>query len=138
MKEESKIVAISGYFDPIHVGHLEYIKIARSLGNFLVVILNNDHQCSLKKGKSFMSEGDRVKIMKSIRGVDEVVLSVDQDRTVCRTLEIINPDIFANGGDRHNEEIPEAAVCRKYNIDLVDGLGNKTRSSSDLTGLKEK
>jgi|TARA_R110002020_G_scaffold72542_4_gene186636 cytidyltransferase-like protein len=136
--KKNGIVAISGYFDPLHVGHLEYIKISRSLGDFLVVIVNNDHQCSLKKGKAFMKEDDRVEIIKSIKGVDEVVLSVDKDRTVCRTLEIINPDIFANGGDRSNIEIPESEVCRKYNIKLVDGLGNKIRSSSDLTGLKEK
>ena len=133
-----KIVATSGYFDPLHIGHLEYIKISRSLGDFLVVIVNNDHQCSLKKGKPFMKELDRVEIIKSLKGVDEVVLSVDQDRTVCRTLEIIKPDIFANGGDRNNEEIPESKVCRKYNITLIYGLGNKIRSSSDLTGLKEK
>tara|TARA_R110000824_G_scaffold396533_1_gene598069 strand:+ start:2036 stop:2449 length:414 start_codon:yes stop_codon:yes gene_type:complete len=136
--KKSGIVAISGYFDPLHIGHLEYIKISRSLGDFLVVIVNNDHQCSLKKGKPFMKELDRVEIIKSLKGVDEVVLSVDQDRTVCRTLEIIKPDIFANGGDRNNEEIPESKVCRKYNITLIDGLGNKIRSSSDLTGLKEK
>mgnify|MGYP003626983348 FL=1 len=102
--KKSGIVAISGYFDPLHIGHLEYIKISRSLGDFLVVIVNNDHQCSLKKGKPFMKELDRVEIIKSLKGVDEVVLSVDQDRTVCRTLEIIKPDIFANGGDRNNEE----------------------------------
>ena len=136
--KKNGIVAISGYFDPLHVGHLEYIKISRSLGGFLIVIVNNDHQCSLKKGRSFMKELDRVEIIKSLKGVDEVVLSVDQDRTVCRTLELIKPDIFANGGDRNNEEIPESKVCRKYNIVLIDGLGNKIRSSSDLTGLKEK
>lgn len=131
-------VAVSGYFDPIHVGHLEYFKYAKELGTHLVVIVNNDHQCSLKKGKSFMAEKDRVKIVEAIKGVDEVVLSVDEDRTVCKTLEMVNPDIFANGGDRHNKEIPESKVCRKCNIKLVDGLGNKIRSSSDLTGLKEK
>lgn len=131
-------VVVSGYFDPIHVGHLEYFKYAKELGDYLIVIVNNDHQCSLKKGKSFMAQEDRVKIVESIKGVDEVVLSVDRDRTVCRTLEIIKPDIFANGGDRHNKEIPESKVCQKYNIKLIDGLGSKIRSSSDLTGLKEK
>ena len=138
MKELNKIVTVSGYFDPLHVGHLEYFEYAKKLGNYLVVIVNNDHQCQLKKGKSFMPENDRVKIVKAIKGVDEVVLSLDDDRTVCETLAFIRPDIFANGGDRHNQEIPEAKVCRKYNIELVDGLGNKIRSSSDLTGLKEK
>lgn len=131
-------VAVSGYFDPIHVGHLEYFKYAKKLGDYLVVIVNNDHQCSLKKGKAFMAEEDRMAIVGAIKGVDEVVLSIDDDRTVCKTLEMINPDIFANGGDRSNKEIPESKVCREYNIKLVDGLGSKIRSSSDLTGLKEK
>jgi len=131
-------VAVSGYFDPIHVGHLEYFKYAKELGDYLIVIVNNDYQCSLKKGKAFMPEQDRLRIASSIKGVDEVVLSIDQDRTVCKTLEMINPDIFANGGDRSNVEIPESKVCKEYNIKLVDGLGSKIRSSSDLTGLKEK
>jgi len=131
-------VAVSGYFDPIHVSHLEYFKYAKELGDYLIVIVNNDYQCSLKKGKAFMPEQDRLRIASSIKGVDEVVLSIDQDRTVCKTLEMINPDIFANGGDRSNKEIPESKVCREYNIKLVDGLGSKIRSSSDLTGLKEK
>ena len=85
-----------------------------------------------------MPEEDRLKIVESIKGVDEAVLSIDNDRTVCKTLEMINPDIFANGGDRSNKEIPEAKVCTKQNIKLIDGLGAKIRSSSDLTGLKEK
>jgi len=131
-------VAVSGYFDPIHVGHLEYFKYAKELGDYLIVIVNNDYQCSLKKGKAFMPEQDRLRIASSIKGVDEVVLSIDQDRTVCKTLEMINPDIFANGGDRNNVEIPESKVCKEYDIKLVDGLGSKIRSSSDLTGLKEK
>jgi cytidyltransferase-like protein len=131
-------VAVSGYFDPIHVGHLEYFKCAKDLGTYLIVIVNNDHQCSLKKGKSFMPENDRVKIVEAIKDVDEVILSIDEDRTVSKTLEIVNPDIFANGGDRHNKEIPEAEVCRRYNIKLADGLGEKIRSSSSLTGLKEE
>ena len=85
-----------------------------------------------------MDENDRVKIVNSIKGVDEAVLSIDKDRTVCKTLEFIRPDIFANGGDSQNKEIPEAKICRKYDIELIDGLGDKIRSSSDLTGLKEK
>ena len=135
---ENKVVTVSGYFDPIHIGHLEYFKYAKKLGNYLVVIVNNDQQCFLKKGKSFMPENDRVEIVKAIKGVDEVVLSIDTDKTVCQTLAVINPDVFANGGDRHNQEIPEAKVCRKFNIELVDGLGNKIRSSSNMTGLIKK
>ena len=133
-----KKVAISGYFDPIHVGHLEYIEMSKKLGDYLIVIVNNNKQCVLKKGKPFMDEMDRMKIVKAIKWVDEVFLSVDQDGTVCKSLKKIKPDIFTNGGDRHNTECPEAVVCRKYEIELLDGMGDKIRSSSDLTGLKSK
>jgi cytidyltransferase-like protein len=132
-----KTVAISGYFDPIHVGHLEYIIEAKKLGDKLIVIVNNNHQCVLKKGKPFMDENDRVTIVSSIKYVDEVFLSIDKDKTVCKSLEKIKPTIFANGGDRKNYEIPESVICNKYNIEIIDGLGEKIRSSSDLTGLKE-
>lgn len=132
-----RTVAISGYFDPIHVGHLEYIIEAKKLGDKLIVIVNNNHQCVLKKGKPFMDENDRVTIVSSIKYVDEVFLSIDKDKTVCKSLEKIKPTIFANGGDRKNYEIPESAICKKYNIQIIDGLGEKIRSSSDLTGLKE-
>lgn len=132
-----KVVAISGYFDPIHVGHLEYINKAKKLGDKLVVIVNNNYQCELKKGKPFMDEKDRVTIVSNLKNVDEVFLSIDKDKTVCASLEKIKPDIFANGGDRKNYEIPESVICKKYDIKIIDGLGDKIRSSSDLTGLKE-
>ncbi len=133
-----KRVAVSGYFDPIHIGHLEYLKLARELGDKLVVIVNNNDQCILKKGKPFMDELDRVEIVKSLKMVDEVFLSIDKDKTVCASLEEIKPDVFANGGDRITGEVPESSICKKYNIKMIDGLGNKIRSSSDLTGLKQK
>lgn len=132
-----KVVAISGYFDPIHVGHLEYINMAKKLGDKLVVIVNNNYQCELKKGKPFMDEKDRLNIVSNLKNVDEVFLSIDEDKTVCASLEKIKPDIFANGGDRKNYEIPESVICKKYDIKIIDGLGDKIRSSSDLTGLKE-
>ena len=138
MSDKNKIrVAVSGYFDPIHVGHLEYLRMAKELGDSLVVIVNNNYQCKLKKGKYFMDENDRVEIVKALRFVDEVFLSVDKDRTVCKSLEEIKPDIFANGGDRATSEVPETPVCKKFNIKMVDGLGDKIRSSSSLTGLSE-
>jgi len=130
-----KVVAVSGYFDPIHVGHLEYLKMAKSLGDKLVVIINSDYQASLKKGKSFMPEQDRLEIVQALRCVDEVFLSIDKDKSVCKSLEHLKPDIFANGGDRSLEEIPETAVMKKYNIEMVDGLGEKIRSSSEITGI---
>ena len=138
MSDKNKIrVAVSGYFDPIHVGHLEYLRMAKELGDSLVVIVNSNYQCKLKKGKHFMDENDRVEIVKALRFVDEVFLSVDKDRTVCKSLEEIKPDIFANGGDRATSEVPETPVCKKFNIKMVDGLGDKIRSSSSLTGLNE-
>ena len=133
-----KKIAVSGYFDPIHVGHLEYLKLAKKLGDKLIVIVNNNYQCVLKKGKPFMDEYDRVEIVKCLKMVDEVFLSVDKDKTVCESLEAIKPDIFANGGDRSTGEVPESIICKKYNIKMIDGLGEKIRSSSDLTGLKQK
>jgi cytidyltransferase-like protein len=131
-----KKVAISGYFDPIHIGHLEYIKLARELGDYLIVIVNNDKQAYLKKGKSFMCEDDRLQIVSQIKGVDKAVMSIDEDKTVCKTLDFIKPDIFANGGDRSNSEIPEFKICKENGTQVMDGLGNKIRSSSDLTGIK--
>ena len=85
-----------------------------------------------------MDEADRVKIVEALKIVDEVFLSIDEDKSVCASLDAIKPDIFANGGDRSTGEVPESVVCKKYNIKMVDGLGDKIRSSSDLTGLKEK
>ena len=130
----SKIVCISGYFDPVHVGHIEYMKQAKALGDYLVVIVNNDHQASLKKGKAFMPGVERVKVIEAMRMVDKVVLSVDTDRTVRETLRTIEPrpHIFANGGDQTNQSIPETEVCDELGIDLVDGLGDKIQSSSWL------
>ena len=137
MSKKLTSVAVSGYFDPIHVGHLEYLRLSKKLGDKLVVIVNNNHQCILKKGKPFMDEMDRLKIVKSLEMVDEVFLSIDTDKSVCASLEAIKPDIFANGGDRSTGEVPESKICKKYNIQMTDGLGDKIRSSSDLTGLTQ-
>jgi len=135
---KEKIIVASGYFDPIHVGHLVYLKLAKGLGGKLIVILNNDEQCILKKGKPFMKQEERAEILKAIKYVDEVFISVDKDKSVCESLKAIKPNIFANGGDRHQKEIPEAKVCRELGIEMIDGLGEKIQSSSNLTNLKEK
>jgi cytidyltransferase-like protein len=135
MSKKLTSVAVSGYFDPIHVGHLEFLELAKKLGDNLIVIINNNLQAELKKGSTFMDEKDRMEIVAALRCVDEVFLSIDTDKSVCKSLERIKPDIFANGGDRLLNEIPETAVMKKYNIKMVDGLGLKIRSSSDLTGL---
>ena len=128
------IVCVSGYFDPIHVGHLEYFRQAKELGTSLVVIVNNDEQARQKKGKAFMKDLERVEIVKSLTMVDRVILSMDSDRTVCQTLASMDPkpDIFCNGGDQFNDIIPEREICEKHGIQLVDGLGLKIQSSSSL------
>ena len=132
-----KVVATSGYFDPLHVGHLECLEMASELGDKLIVIVNSDLQSKLKKGESFMKEEDRMKIVSALKCVDEVFLSIDKDKSQCESLRHINPDIFAKGGDRTSREIPESKVCKELGINIVDGLGEKIRSSSDFTGLKE-
>lgn len=125
-------VAISGYFDPLHKGHINYINLARKFGDKLIVIVNNNNQSILKKGKYFMSDDERITLLKNIVGVDEVILSIDTDRSVCKTLELIKPDIFANGGDV-KEHCAEEETCKKLGIKLVYGLGDKIQSSSWLT-----
>lgn len=127
----------SGYFDPIHVGHIEYLEMAAKLGDKLIVIVNNDNQAVLKKGTPFMTEGDRLKIVSSLKCVDEVFLSIDEDPTVCRSLQAVSPDIFAKGGDRFVDEIPEATICKEIGAEIVDGLGMKIRSSSDYYNKEE-
>ena len=132
MNVEFTTVAASGYFDPIHVGHIEYLEKSKALGDKLIVIVNNDNQTCMKKGKPFMSAEDRLKIVKSLKCVDDAFISIDTDSSVCKSLKACNPDIFANGGDRKEEEIPEAKICNELNIEMRDGLGEKIRSSSDL------
>lgn len=135
-----KRVCVSGYFDPVHIGHLEYFRLAKLIAGQdgkLIVIVNNDHQAKLKKGKPFMSEDERVTIIEAFRMVDEVYLSIDKDRTVCETIASIQPQIthFVNGGDQTNDCIPEKKICDELEISLLDGLGDKIQSSSALTGL---
>lgn len=132
MVKREVIVAASGYFDPIHVGHIEYLKLAKKLGTKLVVIVNNDKQTILKKGSEFMPFKERLEIVKSLACVDDVFPSIDKDSTVCRSLEALKPNIFAKGGDRFAKEIPEKNVCDKLGIKIVDGLGNKIQASSNL------
>jgi rfaE bifunctional protein nucleotidyltransferase chain/domain len=132
------VVAASGYFDPIHVGHIEYLMLAKKLGDKLIVIVDNDHQACLKKGKPFMPEKERLEIVKNLRCVDEVFLSIDQDGTVCKSLEKIRPDIFAKGGDRNVGNIPEKAICDAMGTKIIDGLGAKIQSSSSLIANAKK
>ena len=129
------LVAVSGYFNPLHIGHIEYLRAARLLGTKLVVIVNNDTQVKLKGSKLFMDEKERTEIVAELKPVDEVILAIDKDRSVCKTLEFLKPDIFANGGDRTNDNIPEVATCKKLGIKMVFGVGGgKVQSSSWLLG----
>ena len=130
---------MSGYFNPIHKGHIEYFQMAKNLADELFVIVNSDYQRALKGSKSFQDENERLIIVSNIKAVDEVFLSIDQDRTVCNTIKKISEDFgsefelyFANGGDQNNNTIPEKNICDKLGIRLIDGLGDKIQSSSWL------
>lgn len=129
-----KVVAVSGYFDPLHIGHVRYLQAAKRLGDKLVVILNNDGQARLKKGAPFMLERERREILQALRCVDDVILSIDTDRTVRETLKIVRPDIFAKGGDSTGENTPEQDVCDEIGCIVFFGVGGeKIQSSSWLT-----
>ena len=127
-----KVIVTSGYFDPLHVGHVELFKLAKELGDKLIVVLNSDKQLYMKRGKDpFMNQNERMEVIGAIKYVDEVFISIDEDTTQCATLRHLKPDIFAKGGDRFAFEIPETSVCNELGIELIDGLGAKRASSSD-------
>ncbi len=139
LMQKPKAIIVSGYFNPIHKGHLEYFNQAKALADVLIVIVNNDQQRALKGSKEFQLEEERLFIVNHIKGVNEVILSIDKDRTVCATLEKIAIDYsdkyslaFANGGDQNNDTIPERPICESLGITLLDGLGDKIQSSSWL------
>jgi cytidyltransferase-like protein len=134
-----KAIIVSGYFNPIHKGHLEYFLNAKAKGDALFVIVNSDHQRALKGSKAFQDEQERIFIVSNLKMVDKVFLSVDEDRTVCKTIAQIHKKTsgqyrlcFANGGDQNNDTIPERPVCDRLGIELIDGLGDKIQSSSWL------
>lgn len=134
-----KAIIVSGYFNPIHKGHIEYFNNAKAMADELFVIVNNDFQRELKGSKKFQEEEERLIIVGNIKAVDKVFLSIDKDRTVCETIKKIATDFaaiyelgFANGGDQNNETIPEQPICEEMSIVLIDGLGDKIQSSSWL------
>ncbi len=128
-----KVIAVSGGFDPIHIGHTRHFQEAKELGDVLVVLLNSDRFLKKKKGYVFMPFDERREIIEAIGCVDMVVPVIDTDQSVRETLAVIRPDVFAKGGDRTSENIPECGVCEMLGIDVVYGIGGeKVQSSSDL------
>jgi len=137
--KKQKAIIVSGYFNPIHKGHLEYFNNAKAMADQLFVIVNNDHQRELKGSKEFQDENERMIIVSNIKAVDKAILSIDTDRTVRETIKMIAEQFgsefdlgFANGGDQNNDTIPERIVCEEMNVALIDGLGEKIQSSSWL------
>ena len=143
-EQKRRVAVISGYFSPVHAGHVEYARLAKEFvgpDGFLYCIVNNDAQSILKKGFSFIPETDRLAVMGALKYVDRAVLSIDTDRTVCETLKALcdgrlaplspAPTHFLNGGDvTALTTCPEEPVCRANNIELVYGFGDKIQSSS--------
>ena len=129
---KKKAVIVSGYFNPLHKGHLEYFNNAKALSDELFVIVNNDYQRELKGSKPFQDEEERLLIVSNIKAVDKAILSIDQDRTVCETIRLLANEYgadydlaFANGGDQNNDTIPETPVCKELGVALIEGLGDK-------------
>ena len=132
-------IIVSGYFNPLHKGHIEYFHKSKKYGDELFIIVNNDLQRVAKGSKEFMLEDERLTIIKELKVANKVILSIDKDKTVIKTLKKIFDEFsdnynlfFANGGDQNNNSIPEAEICNKLGIKMIDGLGEKIQSSSWL------
>jgi glycerol-3-phosphate cytidylyltransferase/D-beta-D-heptose 7-phosphate kinase/D-beta-D-heptose 1-phosphate adenosyltransferase len=129
-------VIVSGYFSPLHVGHLDMIEAAAAAGDLLVVIVNNNEQQIAKKGKLIMDEHDRLRVVKALRDVDDAFIAVDTDRTVKESIRLVvarYPDhrlVFANGGDRKPEFVPEAEVCEELGVEMQFGVGGDDKADS--------
>lgn len=130
------LVIVSGYFNPLHIGHLDYLREAKKLGNRLLVIINNDEQVKEKGSVPFMNQNDRMKIIMALQFVDTAMMSVDKDKTVYQTLKLVplyhkaDRMIFANGGDRKEGDVPEKAICDELGIEMAYGVGGEKKESS--------
>ncbi|MEM9035731.1 MAG: adenylyltransferase/cytidyltransferase family protein [Actinomycetota bacterium] len=131
------VMVVSGYFSPLHAGHLDMLEDARSRADHLVVIVNNNRQQVLKKGRVILDEQDRLRIVQALRIVDDALISVDDDPSVTRTLVEVaeryrgHEIAFGNGGDRQSEAaIPETEVCLEHGIELVFGVGGSEKVDS--------
>jgi len=136
---KKKAIIVSGYFNPLHKGHIDYFHKAKKFGDLLFVIVNNDIQRESKGSTEFMNQEERLLIINELQITDKSFLSIDKDRKVSKTLEHIHIKYsskhelyFANGGDQTNDLIPEKPICEKLNIRLIDKLGSKIQSSSWL------
>lgn len=138
-----RVIVASGYFNPIHSGHLDYLEEARRRGDYLIVIVNSDRQVEMKGSDPFMDEDERVKIVRALRCVDRAVVATDDDGTVCQTIRneyhrlendpFIIGVAFANGGDRKEGEVPEYSLEEELGISMIYNIGgDKTQSSSNL------
>lgn len=130
-KKRPKVVAVSGGFDPLHAGHVEYLKAAKQLGDKLVVIINSDDFLMRRKGFVFMPFEERVKVISALRYVDEVMVSIDDDHTVSKSLQVLKPHIFAKGTSWEADEIPEYPLCKELGIEVIDNVGEKVQSSAE-------
>lgn len=140
MEKTKTLVICSGYFNPIHKGHIEYLKRSKELGDFLYVIVNNDYQREMKGSRPFMEAEERKLIVESLKFVDRAMVAIDDEKTVNRSIKWImmnigkefNRYIFANGGDQNRNTVGETKLCEELGIELADGLGDKIQSSSKL------
>jgi len=140
------MVITSGFFNPPHIGHLNLLREAKKLGDFLIVIVNNDEQVKVKGSLPFMSEKERMEIIGDLRYVDSVFLSIDKDITVAKSIRSVVEQhkgkelLFAKGGDRNSGNIPksEKIVCKKFNIKIINGVGGKKVQSSSWLLEKTK
>ena len=134
-----KAIIVSGYFNPLHKGHLDLFEKAKEIGDLLIVIVNNDNQREIKGSKFFQDQDERIRIIRALNVVDMAWISIDKDSTQNETLKLMVEKFygsmklaFANGGDQNNNTIPESEICRQFDIELIDGLGDKIQSSSWL------
>lgn len=152
MSRKQVVAIASGYFNPLHKGHIELFERAKEICDRLIVIVNNDVQRELKGSKEFQSEAERCKIISSLKAVDGVLLSIDTDRSVVESLKLLHERykkleintsgieyklIFINGGDQFSNKIAENDVCMEYEIYMIDGMGGKIQSSSWLLNENE-
>lgn len=138
-----RVIIVSGYFNPIHSGHLDYLEAAKKQGDYLIAIVNSDKQVELKGSDPFMDETERLRLVRALRCVDRAVVAIDEDGTVCQSVRkefhrldndpFIQGISFANGGDRKEGGVPEDSLERELGIRMLYNVGGeKTQSSSTL------